>query len=156
MKPLLVICAIFALAAPDLAFAKPPKDRGGNGGDAARFMPRDRDDDDGGGNPNHGRGKPDKGDRGGGGGNQNRGGGGGGGGGNQNRGYGGQAAGPRRQVPLDQVINQIRRRSPGGRLLDASLEGGGRYYRVVWATADGRRIDYLVDAETGAILSERD
>lgn len=59
-----------------------------------------------------------------------------------------------RYVPLTQVIAQIRRRTPG-RQLDAGLEQSGAraVYRVRWATNDGRRIDYIVDAETGAILS---
>jgi uncharacterized membrane protein YkoI len=59
-----------------------------------------------------------------------------------------------RYVPLAQVIEQIRRRTPG-RQLDAGLEqaGGRPVYRVRWAAANGRRIDYIVDARTGAILS---
>lgn len=55
-----------------------------------------------------------------------------------------------RLVPLSRVIEQISRRTPG-RVLDAGLEG--RNYRVRWATTDGRRIDFIVDAETGQILS---
>jgi uncharacterized membrane protein YkoI len=58
-------------------------------------------------------------------------------------------------VPLAQVIETIRRMTPG-RQLDAGLETGpdGRpVYRVRWAATDGRRIDYLVDARTGAIIS---
>jgi uncharacterized membrane protein YkoI len=55
-----------------------------------------------------------------------------------------------RLVPLARVIEQIARRTPG-RVLDAGLEG--RNYRVRWATTDGRRIDFIVDAETGQILS---
>jgi uncharacterized membrane protein YkoI len=58
-------------------------------------------------------------------------------------------------VPLAQVLETISRRTPG-RQLDAGLEAGpdGRpIYRVRWATTDGRRIDYLVDARTGAIIS---
>ncbi|ALL12589.1 PepSY domain-containing protein [Caulobacter henricii] len=55
-----------------------------------------------------------------------------------------------RLVPLSRVIDQISRRTPG-RVLDAGLEG--RNYRVRWATDDGRRIDFIVDAETGQILS---
>ena len=55
-----------------------------------------------------------------------------------------------RLVPLGRVIEMISRRVPG-RVLDAGLEG--RNYRVRWATADGRRIDFIVDAETGQILS---
>ncbi len=55
-----------------------------------------------------------------------------------------------RLVPLGRVIEMIGRRTPG-RVLDAGLEG--RNYRVRWATADGRRIDFIVDAETGQIIS---
>ncbi|PIB96135.1 MULTISPECIES: PepSY domain-containing protein [unclassified Caulobacter] len=55
-----------------------------------------------------------------------------------------------RLVPLSRVIEMISRRVPG-RVLDAGLEG--RNYRVRWATADGRRIDFIVDAETGQIIS---
>jgi uncharacterized membrane protein YkoI len=57
-------------------------------------------------------------------------------------------------LPLGQIIDAIRRRTPG-RQLDAGLEagpGGRQVYRVRWAAMDGRRIDYLVDAETGAIV----
>jgi uncharacterized membrane protein YkoI len=54
-----------------------------------------------------------------------------------------------RMVPLERVIQQIARRTPG-RPLDAGLEG--RFYRVRWAAADGRRIDYMVDASSGAIV----
>jgi uncharacterized membrane protein YkoI len=56
-------------------------------------------------------------------------------------------------MPLAQVIERINRVTPG-RALDAGLETGadGRpVYRVRWATKDGRRIDYLVDARTGQI-----
>ena len=53
-------------------------------------------------------------------------------------------------VPLSRVIEQISRRTPG-RVLDAGLEGSN--YRVRWATTDGRRIDFIVDARTGQILS---
>lgn len=53
-------------------------------------------------------------------------------------------------VPLGRVIEQIGRRTPG-RVLDAGLEGPN--YRVRWATTDGRRIDFIVDARTGQILS---
>jgi uncharacterized membrane protein YkoI len=53
------------------------------------------------------------------------------------------------------VIDQIRRRSPG-RQLDAGMETdvitGRSVYRVRWAGADGRRSDYIVDAESGRIL----
>ena len=57
-------------------------------------------------------------------------------------------------VPLEKVIETIRRMTPG-RQLDAGLEagpGGREVYRVRWAAADGRRIDYIVDAKTGSVL----
>ncbi|HEY5409911.1 MAG TPA: PepSY domain-containing protein [Caulobacteraceae bacterium] len=52
------------------------------------------------------------------------------------------------------VLGRIRR-SRAGRVLDADLgqgPNGQPVYRVVWAGADGRRIDYIIDARTGAIL----
>ncbi|WP_369060840.1 hypothetical protein ABOZ73_03755 [Caulobacter sp. 73W] len=55
-----------------------------------------------------------------------------------------------RLVPLERVIQSISRRVPG-RPLDAGLEG--QYYRVRWAAADGRRIDFIVDATSGQIVS---
>jgi uncharacterized membrane protein YkoI len=56
-------------------------------------------------------------------------------------------------LPLARVLGEIRRRTPG-RQLDVGLEdaGGRPVYRVRWAAEDGRRIDYLVDARTGAVL----
>ena len=58
-----------------------------------------------------------------------------------------------KHVPLPQVLDTLRRRTPG-RILDSGIEehGGRAMYRVRWAAADGRRIDYLVDAETGAVV----
>jgi len=59
-----------------------------------------------------------------------------------------------RHVPLGRVIDTIRSQTPG-RQLDAGIETdstGRTVYRVRWAAADGRRIDYTVDAETGRIL----
>ena len=58
--------------------------------------------------------------------------------------------------PLGGVLAELRRRRPG-RQLDAGLEEGvdGRpVYRVRWAADNGRRIDFIVDARTGAILAE--
>jgi uncharacterized membrane protein YkoI len=51
------------------------------------------------------------------------------------------------------VIREINRRDPGYQL-DAGLEqeGGRTVYRVRWASSNGRRIDYIVDALSGAIL----
>lgn len=57
-------------------------------------------------------------------------------------------------LPLPRVLGEIRRRTPG-RLLDAGLEAGpdGQpVYRIRWAAEDGRRIDYLVDARSGAVI----
>ena len=56
--------------------------------------------------------------------------------------------------PLAQVLGQLQRRNPG-RQLDAGIErgfNGQPVYRVRWAARNGRRIDYIVDARTGAIL----
>ena len=61
-----------------------------------------------------------------------------------------------RLLQLGQVTNNIRRNVPG-RMLDAGLEPGpdGRpAYRVRWAAAGGRRIDFIVDAATGAIIGQ--
>ena len=58
--------------------------------------------------------------------------------------------------PLGGVLSDLRRRQPG-RQLDAGIEQGrdGRpVYRVRWAAQNGQRIDYIVDARTGAILAE--
>lgn len=60
----------------------------------------------------------------------------------------------RRYMPLNRVIPNLQRRYPG-RQLDAGLEQGwnGRpVYRVRWAAQNGRRIDFIVDAQTGAVL----
>ena len=59
-------------------------------------------------------------------------------------------------LPLGQVMANIRRGTPG-HILDAGLEPGpdGRpAYRVRWAAAGGRRIDFIVDAQTGAIIGQ--
>jgi len=59
-----------------------------------------------------------------------------------------------RYVPLARVIAEINRRTPGYQL-DAGLEeaNGKPVYRVRWAGSKGHRIDYIVDAVSGAILS---
>ena len=58
-----------------------------------------------------------------------------------------------RYMGLARVIGIIRQRTPG-RQLDAGLEnwGGRAVYRVRWAEPGGRRTDYIVDAQSGAIL----
>jgi hypothetical protein len=61
-----------------------------------------------------------------------------------------------RLAPLGGVIESIQRRSPG-RELDADIDfiDGRQVYRILWVTTRGRRMDMIVDAETGALLSER-
>jgi hypothetical protein len=59
-------------------------------------------------------------------------------------------------APLSTVTGNISRIAPG-RMLDAGIEPGpdGRpAYRVRWAAAGGRRIDFIVDAATGAIIGQ--
>ena len=149
MRALAILSAIALIAAPDLAQAQ---DRRGRG-----------DDDDG----RNGRVSFDAGDRGGGRGGRDGGGQRGGrgdrddddrprrergrGGDDGDRGRGGDEI---RRVPLRQVLPQIQRRTPG-RILDSFPEsgpGGRPYYRVRWQSDNGERIDYIVDAQTGAIV----
>ena len=56
-------------------------------------------------------------------------------------------------LPLDRVIAEIRKRDAGYQL-DSCIEqfNGRAVYRVRWASSNGRRIDYIVDAVSGAIL----
>ena len=59
-----------------------------------------------------------------------------------------------RIIPLSRVVQNLERLRPG-RVLDAGLEAGpdGRAaYRVRWAAKGGQRIDFIVDAETGAVI----
>jgi hypothetical protein len=57
-------------------------------------------------------------------------------------------------VPLPNVLNDLRRRTPG-RQLDTGIEdyNGRPSYRVRWVDQSGRRMDFIVDARTGAVLS---
>ena len=58
--------------------------------------------------------------------------------------------------PLGGVLSELRRRQPGHEL-DVGMEqdpAGRPVYRVRWAAANGRRIDFIVDARTGAVLQE--
>ena len=59
-------------------------------------------------------------------------------------------------APLGTVIEQIQKRAPG-RQLDTGIEydAGKPVYRVRWMTAHGRRVDFLVDAASGAIMGEK-
>ncbi len=59
-----------------------------------------------------------------------------------------------RIMPLARVVQNLERLRPG-RVLDAGLEAGpdGRAaYRVRWAAKGGQRIDFIIDAETGAVI----
>lgn len=60
----------------------------------------------------------------------------------------------RQLMPMNHIISNLRQRNPG-RLLDADLQRrrGEAVYAVRWLTDDGRRIDYVVDARTGDVLS---
>jgi uncharacterized membrane protein YkoI len=54
------------------------------------------------------------------------------------------------------VIESIQRRSPGHELdADVDFIDGRQVYRILWVTPQGRRMDMIVDAETGAMLSAR-
>ena len=61
-----------------------------------------------------------------------------------------------RMAPLDPVLDKLQRHSPG-RQLNTIIESedGRPVYRVRWMTNEGRRIDYVVDANTGQFLGER-
>lgn len=63
----------------------------------------------------------------------------------------------RQRLPLREVVRSIKSRQ-GGQFIDAEIVSGprgGEAYVIKWVTDDGRRIDYLVDAETGSILDRR-
>jgi uncharacterized membrane protein YkoI len=61
-----------------------------------------------------------------------------------------------RQVPLSQVIAMISARTPGRQLNTTQGEHQGRpAYFVQWQTNDGRMIIFIVDAQSGAILSRQ-
>lgn len=75
----------------------------------------------------------------------------------QDRGRGGDREGQRRggferqgqTISMSQAINIARSRVPG-RVLDAGMAGAN--YRVRLMTADGRVVDFIIDAASGAIL----
>ena len=57
-------------------------------------------------------------------------------------------------APLRDILPSLRQRTPG-RMLDTGIEEGpdGRaVYRIRWAAQNGRRMDFIVDARTGAVL----
>jgi uncharacterized membrane protein YkoI len=61
-----------------------------------------------------------------------------------------------RQVPLSQVIAMISARTPGRQLNTTMGDFQGRAaYFVQWQTNDGRVIIFIVDAQSGGILSRQ-
>lgn len=61
-----------------------------------------------------------------------------------------------RQAPLAQVIAMIGARTPGRQLNTTQGDFNGRSaYFVQWQTTDGRVIIFIVDAQSGAILSRQ-
>lgn len=61
-----------------------------------------------------------------------------------------------RVLPALQVIRTVRQRYTHADVIDAELEQGARpRYIIKILTEDGRRVDVVVDAQTGNILYER-
>jgi uncharacterized membrane protein YkoI len=61
-----------------------------------------------------------------------------------------------RAIPLSQVFDQLRGRH-GGYQLSAELVSTGNgqsEYRIDWMTADGRKLRFVVDAQSGQILDQ--
>ena len=62
-----------------------------------------------------------------------------------------------RTVPLSQIFNSLKRQY-GGYQLGADLydRGNGKsVYEIDWMTKDGRKMHFVVDAQSGAILDRR-
>jgi uncharacterized membrane protein YkoI len=58
-----------------------------------------------------------------------------------------------RLVPLEEVIQSLRRRYSGDSLDARILERGEAVlYEIKWLTADGRKLVIMVDAATGAVI----
>lgn len=61
-----------------------------------------------------------------------------------------------RQAPLSRVLAMIAQRTPGRHLNTTQGDFGGRpAYFVQWQMPDGRVVIFIVDAESGAILSRQ-
>lgn len=61
-----------------------------------------------------------------------------------------------RQAPLARVLAMIGQRTPGRHLNTTQGEFGGRpAYFVQWQTPDGRVVIFVVDAESGSIVSRQ-
>lgn len=56
-------------------------------------------------------------------------------------------------VPLRRIFSDLERRY-GGYQIDAKLvsRGNGSEYRIDWMTSDGRRMRFVVDAQSGRII----
>ncbi|MEM7662011.1 MAG: PepSY domain-containing protein [Pseudomonadota bacterium] len=57
-------------------------------------------------------------------------------------------------VPLRDVIRRLERQY-GGRYVNAELfsrSGGGSEYRIDWITQDGRKVRFVVDAQSGRVI----
>jgi hypothetical protein len=57
-----------------------------------------------------------------------------------------------RERPFSEIHSQLRRQF-GGQLLDMRQQGGN--YVVAWIDRDGQRIQLVIDAESGRIISQR-
>jgi len=61
-----------------------------------------------------------------------------------------------RQAPLSRVLQMIAARTPGRHLNTTQGDLGGRAaYFVQWQMPDGRVVIFIVDAESGSILSRQ-
>lgn len=61
-----------------------------------------------------------------------------------------------RQVPLARVLSMIGQRTPGRHLNTTQGDFGGRAaYFVQWQLPDGKVVVFVVDAESGQILSRQ-
>jgi uncharacterized membrane protein YkoI len=63
----------------------------------------------------------------------------------------GQPAARTQVIGTQRAVAIARGRAGGGQVLDAGLSGSN--YRVRIRTSDGRVIDFIIDAESGSILS---
>jgi uncharacterized membrane protein YkoI len=61
-----------------------------------------------------------------------------------------------RILPLERIVEEARRQTDGGVILDVELEDEGRWiYEVKALSPDGRIVKLEYDARTGALLKEK-
>lgn len=61
-----------------------------------------------------------------------------------------------RQVPLSRVLSMLAQRYPGRHLNSTMGDAGGRpAYFVQWQMENGRVVVFVVDAETGQVISRQ-